>query len=239
MGKRGRSHSPGLECIPKALLFLRGSCLNGASSLLFRGQSASAAFWTPARLFWHLPWCFRFPHFLMFTLNFPLSLGVILLTSLVFLLTRKGGRKELTTGGGETQPWLFTEGPVLSAGSSGLLESWLPLLTPLYQCLSQPHPRPHAEPPTPVFSSSLPNPLAFLFFKLPFWHGAPTLISQNVFLSLLGISSPTTLLCHFRAPQRSGDRRELLLWDHWQMEMLACSENPTMCLRTPFPTKIL
>lgn len=63
----------------------------------------------PLQLSEHQPDCFGtylsasgFP--IMFTLNFPLSLGVILLTSLVFLLTRKGGRKELTTGGGETQP---------------------------------------------------------------------------------------------------------------------------------------
>lgn len=151
MGKRGRSRPPGFECIPKTLLFLHGSC-HGASSLLFRGWSASAAFWTPARLYCHLPQCFRFPYFLMFTLNFPQSLGVILLTSLVFLLNRKGGGKELTKGGGETQLWLFTEDPLLSDSSSGLLKSWLPLLT-LHQCLSQPHPWLHVDPPPPPQSS--------------------------------------------------------------------------------------
>lgn len=175
VGKRGRNPSAGLEYNPKALLFLHASCLNGAWSLLFGDDP-------PVQLpeHEHQPSCSGtylgascFPVLMCSLLVPPVTWSNTLDKSGLSPNQKGGGGKELTKGGKETQLWLFTEAPVLSAISSWcLLKSWPPLLTPFYQCFSQPHPRPHADTPS-VFGFSLSNPLAFSLFKAPFLTWCP------------------------------------------------------------------
>lgn len=112
---------------PKDFALLPGSCVKDLPSYCLGGDlKASAAFWMPARPFCHLPPCFMcFPFFLHLLLLPRQSPGVKLLTSLVFPLMKRGGGRNWQKGG-EKQLWLFFEGPVLSASSSGLLKSSLP-----------------------------------------------------------------------------------------------------------------